>query len=312
MRYRLSQNFKQKIVLQLNNDDEYNSILDRVRKKRPSKIFGRGLIPIQDEIYEFQTAKICLPKDHNYHIKEKIEKLKKTEKDEAPSIGVLPDKVLFSDLEEHVKDLKTLPIGINKNDLKVISYNFKDNYINLILSKDFDNASKFTYFLLEEIKEIKNVNIIIFDVEKTAAKDKKDLKDKFTKFLAYIENNQNEKKHVLGIFVGISKFLEEIADKIMFGEMLRIAQNGNYSFIIAESSAKLKDCSYDPWYKTYVENNKGIWVGNGFEDQYIINYETNRRLIDNNCGPSFGYLVKSNKATMVKLLEMKEKSEDDE
>ena len=38
MRYRLTQNFKKKIVLQLNNEDDYFNIFDKIGKKRPSHI----------------------------------------------------------------------------------------------------------------------------------------------------------------------------------------------------------------------------------------------------------------------------------
>ena len=57
LRYRLSQNFRQKIALQLNNEDDYLNIFDGIGKKRPSHIFGRGLAKLED-IYEFQTARI--------------------------------------------------------------------------------------------------------------------------------------------------------------------------------------------------------------------------------------------------------------
>ena len=55
VRYRLRQNFKQNVVLQFNDPTDYGSILAGVRKKEPSKIYGRGLISL-DGIYEFQTA----------------------------------------------------------------------------------------------------------------------------------------------------------------------------------------------------------------------------------------------------------------
>ena len=55
IRYRLRQNFKQNVVLQFNDPMDYSSVLPGVRKKEPSKVYGRGMIQL-DGIYEFQTA----------------------------------------------------------------------------------------------------------------------------------------------------------------------------------------------------------------------------------------------------------------
>ena len=55
VRYRLRQNFKQNVALQFNDPMDYASVIPGIRKKEPSKVFGRGLI-LLDGIYEFQTA----------------------------------------------------------------------------------------------------------------------------------------------------------------------------------------------------------------------------------------------------------------
>ena len=55
VRYRLRQNFKQNVVLQFNDAGDYGTVISGVRKKEPSKVYGRGLISL-DGIYEFQTA----------------------------------------------------------------------------------------------------------------------------------------------------------------------------------------------------------------------------------------------------------------
>ena len=102
VRYRLLQNFKQKIALQLNNEDDYYNIFDDIRKKRPSHLFGRGLVRLEDGgIYEFQTAKICEPEKWNVYIREKIDELNETDQIPAKPIPVIPDKVTF--------DIKSLP-----------------------------------------------------------------------------------------------------------------------------------------------------------------------------------------------------------
>ena len=92
VRYRLSQNFKQKIALQLNNEDDYLNIIDGVRKQRPAHMFGRGLIKYSD-IYEFQTARICEPEKWNVFIRDKIKQLNEKYDEKADPIPVLPYQI---------------------------------------------------------------------------------------------------------------------------------------------------------------------------------------------------------------------------
>jgi len=74
----------------------------------------------------------------------------------------------------------------------------------------------------------------------------------------------------------------------------------------------LKNHEYDPWYKNFISKEVGIWVGNGVDSQYTMNITQDRRGLVNNCGRSFGYVINQGTAIMVKLIEMKEKDDDDE
>ncbi len=313
MRYRLAQNFKQKIALQLNSDDDYYNIFEKVGKKRPSKMFGRGLVTIDSEIYEFQTAKTCLAEEFNSYIRDEIERLNKEADTFANHIPVLPDKVRFEDLEDNLKDLSALPIGISKGDLKVLTYDFKKNFMSIIVSKNIEDSIEFTSHILEEVNKLSDINILLFNVEKTPMREKEKLKEIYQSFVEYLntEKDKND-KHVLCVIVGLDKFLSDIENKDNFLQTLKKAEERDLSFIIVENATKMKNHGFDTWYKNYIIGDTGIWVGNGFEEQYVINISGSRRNIINNCGISFGYVVKSGNMTLTKLVEMKDKGEDDE
>ena len=55
VRYRMMQNFRQLLVLQLNDQSEYSGILGSVGGTYPAKMKGRGILK-QDNVYEFQLA----------------------------------------------------------------------------------------------------------------------------------------------------------------------------------------------------------------------------------------------------------------
>lgn len=309
LRYRLSQNFRQKIALQLNNDDDYLNIFDGGSQKRPSEIFGRGLVKMED-IYEFQTARICVPEKWNLHIKETIAKLNKNNEVEAKRIPVLPSRVSFEDVKKALKDLSTIPIGINKKNLEISTYDFKKQLINIVTAKNIDIATQFISHIIEEIKYLKDVNVVLFDAERILQTGKYDLNLQFEKFKEVIEDNN---KQVICIIIGLDKFINELSKgERDFYEMLKqVDELNNYNFIIVDSFSKLKSREYDEWYRNFVTNDSGIWVGNGIADQYLISVNINNRNIINKCGDSFGHVIKREEATVVKLIGMKENGDED-
>lgn len=317
LRYRLSQNFKQKIALQLNNEDDYLNIFDKLGKKRPSHIFGRGLVNLEDGgIYEFQTAKICNPENWNLYIKETIEKLKESNTTVAQHIPVIPDKVALEDLKEYLKDISAVPIGIIKKNLSVFTYDFKKNFMNIITSKNIEDSVRFTSHILEEIKQLNDVNIIVFDSERILQNKKNNFTSTYEKFISELNENseKNNSKYSVCIILGLDKFINELEDEESeFLRILKKAQDiGNYSFIVVENATRLKNHEYDEWYKDYIMGDSGIWIGNGVDDQYLINVSSNRSEIVNNCGYSFGYVIKEGVPILIKLLGIKDKGDDDE
>lgn len=312
IRYRLAQNFKQKIALQLNDEDDYLNIFDGIGKKRPSHLFGRGMIRLED-IYEFQTARICKPEVWNKYIKEVINQLKSNSKTFAKNIPILPSRVTLDDIKEEISDLEHLPIGIKKTTLDIYEYNLQKRLINIVTGKNIDIVAKFTEHFLELLKLIDNVSVTMFDAERIFKQDKNNLSLNFKNFSLEISNNLKKNKNVVCIIVGIDKFINDIEDgETAFDEILTKAEElKNYSFVLVENYTKLKNREYDDWYKKYISNDSGIWVGNGINDQYLININTSDSDVINNCGESFGYVIDREEPTLIKLLGMREKGDED-
>ena len=310
LRYRLSHNFQRKIALKLNSDDDYLNILDGVRKKRPANIFGRGLINIEKNTYEFQTAKICSPEEYNENILNTIEKLNTEGQKKAKPIPVLPDRIMLEDLKEYVKDLTSVPIGIDAENLKVCNYNFKKNFINIITAKGIREAARFSIFVLKELLQIEGLSINILDAEKIVSNINLDFNVAYHSIMQSAING--DKKNVVCVIIGIEKLINN-ANINLNEKLSEVKESNNCNFIIIEDANILKRYEYEAWYKDYVSKDNGIWVGNGIQGQYLINVNSDRRQkISDNCGKSFGYAVKQGKASMIKLLGMKEDDGEEE
>lgn len=311
VRYRLAQNFKQKIALQMNNDDDYYNVFDNVGKKRPSNLFGRGLIPLNEGgIYEFQTAKICEPQIWNTFIKEENERLSKNCENLAPEIPTIPKKVMIEDVKDYISDMSNLPIGIAKKNLEVYRYNFAKRKVTLISSRNIEEGIQFILHLIEAIKLIKDNELFILDAENVLKTKKEDLEKEYTRLS--IRLNQKNEKPVVCIIIGLDKFINSLeGTDTEFQEMLQKSEdNPNLCFIITENATKVKNHEYDDWFKEYLTGEDGIWVGNGMDDQYVFGLNSTRNL-ENNCGPSYGYAITSGQETLVKLLGIKDKNDEE-
>ena len=312
MRYRLTQNFKQKIALRVNNEDDYYNVFENIGKKRPSNLFGRGLISKNGEIYEFQSAKTCEPEEFNVFIKNLIDTLKQSNKIEARKVPVLPDRITVEEVKNQIKSLKKIPLGIYKDSLKWCEYNLEKKFMTLITARKIKDASNYAIAILEELKTLnKDIELTIFDTEKILSNKNQDISEEFYNFALGIEN-ENSNNYNLCMIIGIDKFIQILQDDgIDFESHLNKAyEKENYGFIIVDGANKIKEHEYDPWYKQYIENDNGIWIGNGFDDQYLINI-LDRREINNNIGNSFGYYVESGEFKQIKLIGMKDAGEDD-
>ena len=312
VRYRLSQNFKQKIVLQLNNSDEYYNILNGVSKKRPSQIFGRGLIPINQIIYEFQTAKICEPQNWASFIKSEIETLNNKYHLKAKKVPIMPDRITYDIIKESFKSLETLPIGIEKNNLKILSYNLINNFVTIVSARNIEDSIRYVNEISNLIKQVDNTKLFIFDAESINKNTKDEFDNKYKKFANSVIKNTDSDSRVICIYIGIDKFLNNFENgEDKFKNLLEKTYDyGNYNYILVDNVTKFKNHEFDQWYKSFVTKDTGIWVGNGIDDQYLLNIGSGRRSIINNCGESYGYYVNQGEYKMIKLYGVKDRNID--
>ena len=309
IRYRLAQNFKQKIVLQLNDDNDYYMIFEGARKKKFAQTFGRGLICADNgDIYEFQTAKIAEGSQYSEIIADTIEKTRK--QNPAKPIPVLPEKVKLVDINEKLKDLTYVPIGIEKKDLKVVGFNFKKNFINIITGNNIEDIAFFTACILKEILHLEKTRFVILDAEKIIFQKDKDLIFEYQKLIEDV--NTDEENDIVCMIIGIDKFISHYeAMGNNFYKSLR-ELNTKCNFIFAETVDKFEKYKYKEWYEQYLKNDTAIWVGDGIIDQRFIRINFGKKEAINNCGKAYGYLIKKDKISLIKLLGMEEYDDEDE
>ena len=308
IRYRLQQNFKLKLALQLNDESDYNNILINARKIKPSHIIGRGLININDDVYEFQTANICKEEDINNYLNYTFDYLVKQERSRAKMVPILPDIVKTAHIVKYMKGLAYVPIGVTETDLKVETYDFKNNFITFLTGKRLDLLQQFGYNLFNMISTMNDINIEIIDKHNSY----KNMNIRFRTNLTNTKLTYLPYKHNLYCFIGIDslkKYVEYNKNNVekVFESLTGI---NNSSIIVVDSVQQIKSVEFENWYKQYVVNSDGIWIGNGISEQFIIKTNVSVNKLNNNCGDNFGYIIKKGMPKLVKLLEMSDNNDE--
>lgn len=311
MRYRLRQNFAQNIVLQFNDSSDYASVIPGVRKKEPSKNFGRGLIAL-DGIYEFQTAFPYKEEKLSDYIKVVSNKLNEICDFKAKKIPILPQVVTQEDVISALRGITRIPVGITKETLEIATVSLKRSIFN-IAGEDISSAGNFALGLAKLLLKIPNTKCHILD----AAEIMSDMVPESIMFDSGnctngIERILNEMKTIASttdtttcIITGMGTLLSKLdsTKKTEFTTQLDSAlKTDNFKLVIVDTIDSIKSLGYENWYKSSTDLSEGVWIGNGISNQFTFKITTNSRVLRQELEPNFGYVIQKGKAHVIKLL----------
>ena len=311
VRYKLRQNFKQNLVLQFNDPMDYVSIIPGVRKKEPSKVFGRGLISL-DAIYEFQTAYSYIEEKMADYIKIISKKLNEICTYKAQRIPILPDIVNRDFVRDYLGNISNIPIGVTKDSLDIATVNFSNKYIYNITGEDITSEPQFITALMSNILTINNTECIVFDPNSILPEinndritySKNECVDSLNK-LASVYNENNPENTAFCFMMNMSTMLNKMSEenKSKLIELItKAANNGNIKIIIIDTIDAIKTMSFENWYKQNTDLAEGIWLSNGISNQFTLKVVTNARLLRGEVPPGFGYIIYKGRATLIKLM----------
>ena len=346
VRFSLLQNFKNIYCLQLNNTDDYASVVGKTEGLFPEKFKGRGLYRLdKDNLFEFQIANITKGESPYAFIREYVKSVAdKYSGMGAVGVPVLPEKVTLQFLS-HIqpKDLSRIPVGVEKETLAISFYDFTARPVSIILSTN-QEWQGFTDVLVTMLSKHYGAKTMLFAPTGRAGAQPKDdalqiyneidgsvkaVKDIFSIVLS--RNNDYKDKLAAGeappefepVFVMIQSMSllktmlerykppedeEKEADDDTPLHRLQLAmakcENAyNVYFIVAESLNALTPFTVESWYKTHLNGNNGIWIGDGISGQHRLTISKKPRDYHADIEPEFGYVVNSGAATLVKFLQ---------
>ena len=275
--------FPNVITLKQPTVQAYREIIGGPRGLIPADKYGRGLATLKGTVLEFQSAFICKREDINKTIREKGLELSEKIPDKAPKIKVLPEKCTIDDVIFEMKDVKTIPIGIEKNSLEVYAYNFILNRINIVSAINISNHIYFIYAIVKELLQ-NNTKVKIIDalnsfkLQYEGAQVYNDNFDKvLIEFAKELNLEGNQTSETAYILLGGATLKEKLSEqgKVVYEEIMKRANIFEHSFfILADNLDAINKIQIEDWYKCNVDTNCGIWLGEEVANQNVINVRT--------------------------------------
>ena len=304
VRSKVSQNFSKQLCLNFNDPSDYSYILGSTHGMIPSDILGRGLVKLQGELYEYQTAYPYKWEEINAFIKDTCLKLKEVIKYKAKKIAILPNHVRFDDIDDDINSLTNVPIGIEKNSLNTSRFNFKRNPISVIAGQDASVMDKFVASLVVVMQKLKDVTVHLIDMDNMIQNTTDIINYNEDKILDKIKTASGSME--VFVFYGIDSYKSSLTTNefLEFKNYVSgLKGKQNVRIIIIDSVSKIKTFEYESFYTSNVQATYGIWIGSGITDQFTIKSSTYNKETRSQIGNDFGYNVTSSKATLVKLLD---------
>ena len=315
VRFKLSQNFKLVLGLELNDKSDYYSIIGKT-SVTPSRGVGRGLVKVGDGIFEFQTAHPSRKEESSEFFSKLANELKQKYPKKALAIPVLPDKVNMSLLSDKINNLDNVPIGIYKDNLDTCLFDFKKNFFNKISATEIENTESFIKELLNIFNSMNNFKTYLLDPNDSIKENYLNITKYINNFdelltstkesLENTEDNQNIKPIVFVIY-GFDKFKNTVTLDMndIMTSFYNISNKTNLiKFIVIDAIDNFKKYEFENWFKTINNPDNAIWIGEGISNQFSIKLlRSSDRSLQNPIGNDFGYAVVNGRHNLIKVLE---------
>ena len=316
MRTRTRQNYRQHLVLQFNDPSDYSSILSGARRREPSKLYGRGLIE-REAVYEFQTAYSYKEEKITEYLKIICKKLNDICTARAKKIPILPELVTTENVSHLLRNIKTVPVGIEKDTLEVATKDLSGNTISFISGDDLSANPGFIQAFIKNIVTVPDAKVFMLDGAEIIA----DIVDENAGFIygkvgcdsaidplselfkKKIKENDQTTTIILmsGLNTILAKATGDHQQDIKY-ILEKFSHYENTKVILIETIANIKSFAYENWFKANADIADAVWIGSGLNNQYTLKVTTNSKLLREEIPETFGYNIKKGKAAQIKLM----------
>ena len=282
IRGRAAQLFMNKMVLQMNRDTDYRDLLGSPKGLIPKKYFGRGIVGVEGGGYEFQTAYICEKNKINLKIRELTDELQNKYNVKAQSTAVMPNNVTINFITNNISELNSVPLGFSSTDKEIYNYDFDASVISLVLSNMIDNKIDFIKAMVKIFNQIDGTSTYVIDslnlyddVMSNIKLYNSDFNNALIEVIQAVNKEADGVKRIF-IFIGLRNLvlsLNKNGNNLLNALFSNIKRFKNSKIIIFDNCSSIEQLQNQVWYAEVFGNKKGIWLGDGYNQQKLIDLD---------------------------------------
>lgn len=345
VRLNLLQNFKCIYCLQMNNPNDYASVVGKTNGLVLGKAKGRGMIRLDKQVLEFQTAQVKAEAPHAFFRSFCAELADKFVGKQARNVPILPEAVTIPYLSRHIRpgSLSAVPVGVEKETLEIARVDFAAHPVHIVLAQSQEWDS-FVNGLAAMVCGPCGINTILLAPggcadtlagggKLTVCTNRNSCVQAVCDIFSEVRHRNNTYKTELEegrsaptfepLFVVIKSISQlksllegyvsetpEAADDTPMNRlqlaMEKCAAAYRVCFVVAENIQTIAPFTSGKWYKTQITGSSGIWIGNGISSQYRLTVNKKPQGFSGELDHHFGFLVKNATAALVKFLQHQE------
>ena len=243
----------------------------------------------------------------------------------APVIHVMPEVIELEKMKSKYTGLDNVPVGIIKDNLNIMKYNFAKKVSTVISAGEFETMGRFIRNLIRVFAENNNMfNTTVIDASKfyeTFDQKLGYMNSKFNEFVDaldkanqsivdILEKNDYDYRSIaavpnnLVVIIGFEKFYSKLDDdhkKMLQKILIANKEEPKINFVYFDIPSVFKKYEYEDWYKQSMDTTNAIWVGPGVGQQFLVkisNTLSSFSAIDK----EFAMVVQNGNGQIVKLI----------
>ena len=316
-----AQHFPQKLVLQMNTDDDYLMLLGKTNGMKPAAVKGRGLVR-NENLYEFQIASPELAPDQLCEFAKKHDNAAG-----APEIRMMPEKVTVDVLQKYLKEERPwlIPLGLNKETIQPEYWNFKNQMVHMMIG--YSEQARSVMNGIGELAVMNHIPVMMLDIHENVRKTdgikyigKTELKEMLNEMFDFCRSVYVAETEGTGRVIppadtlvlipelsAVLKYLNLDKNKkpveTLESMLYKAREEYGWYFVIGDTVEKMSkhpiEYTFNNWFSYAVSTVKAIYLGGGLDKQSLIQVDSTPQ---GNTDFPQGYLVYNKKVHALQYL----------
>lgn len=327
VRYRVMQNFRRMIVLQLNDRTDYTTLLGNTDGVYPSAVPGRGIFKT-DRTYEFQTASIGAGSDAGT-IRAFAAHLTGRRARPVPQMPGRVDSALFAGSAS----FSAFPLGIEKISLQPALWDWSRQLMLPLAAQDAFALESPVLGVAQLLGQLEGASLTVLDGSGLLPKDPairgsctaNDFEPAVSALFAEMVRRNNTYKNALKagetppayapqfyVFTGLGEILSQLSAKAQ-DELRTLLEKAELPyqirFVLCDTAKGMAQVTGDAWYRRQIGGADGAWAGDGVCEQHVLNLAKISNDMYAELPQGFGYVLSHGRPVLTRLLGAQEQEE---